>query len=79
MIHYLKTSPEFFEAVLIGSKTFEIRYNDRNFQEGDTVILEEYFKRMKTYSGRKLARRITYVFYGQGYGLEKDYVILAIQ
>jgi hypothetical protein len=79
MIHYLKTLPEFFEAVFIGSKTFEIRYNDRNFQEGDTVILEEYFKGTESYSGRKLARRITYVFYGQGYGLEKDYVILSIQ
>ena len=42
MIHHLKIKPEYFKAVIDGSKPFEIRYNDRNFQKGDWVILEEY-------------------------------------
>ena len=42
MIHHLKIKPEYFEAIINDEKPFEIRYNDRNFQEEDKVILEEY-------------------------------------
>lgn len=42
MTHHLKIKPEYFQAVIDGKKPFEIRYNDRNFQTGDKVILEEY-------------------------------------
>ncbi len=42
MTHHLKILPEYFQAVINGEKPFEIRYNDRNFQENDRVILEEY-------------------------------------
>ena len=40
MNHELKTLPSYFEAVLSGDKTFEIRDNsDRGFQRGDIVDL----------------------------------------
>ena len=42
MEHKLKTWPVFFADVESGVKTFEIRKNDRNFQVGDILILEEY-------------------------------------
>ena len=42
MTHHLKIKPEYFQAVIDGKKPFEIRNNDRNFQTGDKVILEEY-------------------------------------
>lgn len=41
-IHNLKIAPEFYEAVIAGDKTFEIRKNDRNFQVGDRIIMAEY-------------------------------------
>lgn len=42
MIHELKIWPQYYCRVADGSKTFEIRENDRGFQSGDTVILKEF-------------------------------------
>ncbi len=42
MIHELKILPQYFERVKDGTKTFEIRENDRGFQPGDMVILKEW-------------------------------------
>lgn len=40
--HYLKILPCFFAEVIAGNKHFEIRRNnDRDFQRGDTVTLQE--------------------------------------
>lgn len=42
MDHELKIWPMYYERVRNGSKTFEIRENDRGFQSGDTVTLREF-------------------------------------
>lgn len=59
--HQLKTWPEYFEAVIEGRKTFEIRANDRNFKRGDFVELQEWCPDSKKYSGRSLTVEIKYV------------------
>jgi hypothetical protein len=41
-IHHLKCWPEFFDAVKRGSKTFEVRKNDRGYQRGDQLLLHKY-------------------------------------
>ena len=41
MIHLLKTDPAGFERTLDGYKDWEIRFNDRNFQSGDELCLQE--------------------------------------
>lgn len=42
MNHELKIDPQYYKRVANGSKTFEVRNNDRGFQMGDTVLLLEY-------------------------------------
>ena len=42
MIHELKILPMFFEAVISGKKTFEIRKADRPYKVGDLLALNEY-------------------------------------
>lgn len=42
MKHELKIWPQYYNRVKDGSKTFEIRENDRGFQQGDSVLLREY-------------------------------------
>lgn len=42
MKHELKIWPQYYARVADGSKTFEVRNNDRAFQMGDTVVLREY-------------------------------------
>ncbi|MDB4378293.1 DUF3850 domain-containing protein [bacterium] len=79
MKHELKTWNEYFEETLMGHKTFEIRKNDRNFQKGDVLILKEWDNFRKTFTGRKLSRDVTYVFKGGQFGLEEDFVVMAIQ
>lgn len=41
-VHELKIWPEFYLRVANGTKTFEYRENDRNYQAGDKVILKEW-------------------------------------
>ncbi len=42
MNHSLKTWPEHFEAVNSGSKPYELRKADRNYQVGDLLCLQEF-------------------------------------
>lgn len=76
-IHTLKILPEYYKAVLFGDKTFEIRKNDRDYKVGDRLYLREF--NGKDYTGNVVNKTITYILAGGNYGLEKDYVILAIK
>jgi hypothetical protein len=60
--HKVKSWPRFFEAALAGVKTHDVRrLTDRDYQVGDTLLLQEYDPATKAYSGRELAVRITYM------------------
>lgn len=58
--HDLKVAPYYFDAIYNGRKTFEIRYNDRNFTSSDTVKLKEWTEE-EGYSGRELEYTIGFV------------------
>lgn len=84
MIHSLKILPKYFNAVVSGQKTFEIRFNDREFQKGDYLALNEWEPTSFVgghYTGRSGMVYVDYILYGaKGYpGLDEDYVIMAIK
>jgi Domain of unknown function (DUF3850) len=66
--HRVKSWPEFFEDVRNGSKTFELRKNDRDYQVGDMLTLQEWEPKQQSYTGRECSRRIIYVLTGAGVG-----------
>ena len=61
--HELKSWPKFFQAIFNGDKTFEVRVNDRNFREQDSILLREYNPETGMYSGRELFLKITYLMH----------------
>ncbi len=52
---------EYFDRVALGKKKYELRLNDFDIAEGDTLLLREWDKEAKTYTGRKLEKRVTEV------------------
>lgn len=58
--HELKTWPEHFAAILEGSKTVELRLNDREFEVGDLLELREWDSHNQ-YSGRRCIREVTHI------------------
>lgn len=56
-----KTLPEFFQKILDGDKTFELRLADWECKPGDTLILREWDPKKKEYTGRQVEKEVTYV------------------
>lgn len=86
MHHNLKTDSDPFYAVLIGEKTHEIRFNDKDYQVGDTLSLQ-----LTEYTGEEMrnGKPLEYVLCGnihlevthvlKGYGLKDGWVILSVK
>ena len=39
--HFIKIHPDYFERLTRGEKPFEFRKNDRDYREGDFVVMQE--------------------------------------
>ena len=77
MTHTLKILPEYFQAILDGTKADELRQeDDRTFAVGDVLVLREFVRTYMDlfdiepswiptdggyYTGRTLTREVTYV------------------
>lgn len=74
-IHELKILPEYFEAVDENYKRFELRKDDRDYQVGDIVALEEWDG--EKYTGKFTSRKIEYILRDcPQYGLADGFCIL---
>lgn len=74
--HELKIAPEYYEAILKREKRFEIRRNDRDYQQGDFLSLNEYEADKEIYTGRQIEVRITYI---TDFAQQENYVVLGIE
>ncbi len=77
MNHELKIYPEHFKDVMLGIKKVEVRLNDRNYQESDILILNEYDPKTSRYTGEQTIQRVNHIVKDIE-GLNADYVILQI-
>lgn len=69
MIHSLKTDSKYFQQIKAKTKKFEMRKNDRGFQIGDTLILDEW--RDDSYTSEQIICRVI--------GILNDWECKAIQ
>lgn len=75
MIHELKILPMYFEAVISGKKTFEIRKADRPYKVGDLLALNEFDK---GHTGNSCIVYIDYILNDKAFCLE-GYVTMSIK
>ena len=77
MKHKLKLWPIFFQAAWVRDKTFEIRLDDRGFEERDEIVLQEWHpgeSAEEAYSGREIEGVITYL---TNYEQKAGYVVFS--
>ena len=56
-----KAWPEYFQKMLDGDKTFDLRLADFKCKKGDILVLEEWDPKTKEYTGRVLEKKVTFV------------------
>lgn len=74
--HDIKILSEYFSKVIDGSKTFEIRKNDRNYKVGDRLLMREYINNGDYETGGWIFATITYI---TNYNQKNDYVVMSIK
>jgi len=79
--HELKTWPSGFNAIAAGLKRYELRKDDRGFEVGDRLKLQEYDPQRGRYTRRWLMARVTYISRagGEFAGLQEGFVVMGIK
>lgn len=73
--HNLKIESVYFEAVRSGDKTFEIRFNDRDYKKGDFVVLHEFNVDASKAQGETIEKRIGFI---TEYEQQDGYVVFSL-
>jgi len=75
--HELKCWRPYFAAVASGAKTAELRHNDRHFKAGHEILLQEWNRQTRTYTGASILLTITHVATGTAVGIPNGYALLS--
>jgi len=76
--HELKCWPEFFSLIVDGTKTFDLRKNDRGYEVGDLLVLREYDPIRQRYTELHHTVSVDYIL-REFAGLMPGYCILSIK
>ncbi len=60
-VHNVKSWSHFYQAIVAGLKTHDLRKNDRGYEVGDTLMLHEYDNVNGGFTGQRRAVTITYI------------------
>ena len=78
--HHLKIWPDYYKEVIEGCKKAEVRLNDRNFQVGDILLLQEYNPVRDYYTGNIVTVNVTHILpLKKILSLEANIVVLSIE
>ena len=78
MQHTLKVQREYFQAIADNRKTFEARYDDRNYEVGDWVVFREV--NPIKWTGREIGPyEIGYILKGGQFGIEKNWCVFTLK
>ncbi len=78
-VHTLKTWPQYLDAIGNGTKTFEVRKNDRGFCVGDLLMLREWSMARGEWGDRWLCCFVSYVLEGGRFGIEPGHCVLGLK
>lgn len=80
-VHQLKCFNVFYQMVVSGAKPWEIRQNDRDYQVGDVIVLNEISPENNYKpTGNKSTYLIKYILTSEEFGgLTSGYVCLTIE
>lgn len=76
--HELKCWPEYFQAIVNGTKKFEVRKDDREFNVGDILRLMEWSPESQKYTGSIADRMVRYKLSGPAFGIEAGFCVMSI-
>ena len=77
-VHRLRTWCDPFEAIRLGLKPFEYRAeDDRVFEVGDLLCLDQWDHELETYTGDALWRLVTYTL-RDAFGVPPGYAVLGM-
>jgi hypothetical protein len=77
--HTLKTWPAYFDAILDGRKTYEIRVNDRDYKVGDILLLQEWNPIASRHTEREIRVLVTYMTEGGDWGIPEGHCVMAVR
>ena len=78
MHHLLKIKRNYLNHILESKKLFEIRYNDRDYQVGDTIDFTPEDNDFLIFSGLEKIPQFEIIYVHHGYGMENNFVVLSI-
>lgn len=78
-VHHLKVWPQYFDAIVLHGKRFEVRKADRNYQVGDRLVLNAWDPMEQAYTGHGCNGTINYIMPGGQHGIAEGYAVIGFK